>query len=127
MLRGNWRPSAGHGAYALDSHSAQKKKPGEAVARFYLRDATEEANELVACWQEWAAHNVDALEYDRPTPAAGLSDRAQEMWEAVQAIFDRAGSSWATWGREAATALSGSSNVQDDNISIELLRDIKQV
>ena len=102
MLRGNWRPSAGHGAYALDSHSAQKKKPGEAVARFYLRDATEEANELVACWQEWAAHNVDALEYDRPTPAAGLSDRAQEMWEAVQAIFDRAGSSWATWGREAA-------------------------
>ena len=49
------------------------------------------------------------------------------MWEAVQAIFDRAGSSWATWGREAATALSGSSNVQDDNISIELLRDIKQV
>ena len=40
----------------------KRKKADEPVARFYLRDATEEAAELVASWPEWAAHNVDALE-----------------------------------------------------------------
>ena len=62
---------------------------------------------------------------DRPTLAAGLSDRAEEMWTPILAIFDRARSAWANAARAAATALSGSTNLPDDDISIELLRDIR--
>ena len=43
----------------------------------------------------------------------------------ILAIFDRAGSAWATRGRDAAIALSGSANTPDDDINIELLRDIR--
>ena len=101
----------------------KRKKADEPVTRFFLRDATAEAAELRAAWPEWAAHNVADL--DRPTAAAGLTDRAEELWMPIFAIFDRAGSVWATRGRDAATALSGSANVPDDDINIELLRDIR--
>ncbi len=103
----------------------KRKKADEPVTRFFLRDATAETAELRAVWPEWATHNVDALEHDRPTAAAGLTDRSEELWMSILAIFDRAGSVWATRGRDAATALSGSANVPDDDINIELLRDIR--
>ena len=105
----------------------KRKKADEPVARFFLRDATAEAAELGASWPGWAAHNVADLEHDRPTAAAGLTDRAEELWTPIFAIFDRSGSVWATRGRDAATALSGSANAPDDDINIELLRDIHMV
>ena len=85
----------------------KRKRADEPVTRFFLKDATLETAELRTAWPEWAAHNVDSLEHDRPTAPAGLTDRSEELWMPILAIFDRAGSVWATRGRDAAKLNSG--------------------
>lgn len=62
----------------------------------------------------------------RPTPVAGLNDRAQDNWEPLLSIADYAGGQWPTRARSAAQRLSG---VEQEELSLnaQLLADIKDV
>ena len=49
------------------------------------------------------------------------------MWEPLLTIADRAGEDWGKKTRQAATALSGYTNRSDNDVGVELLRDIFEV
>ena len=54
-----------------------------------------------------------------------LNDRAQDVWEPLLAIADLAGGAWPELAVEAAKALAGS--LEDDDIGVELLSDIRDL
>ena len=67
------------------------------------------------------------LSLDEPEFPDGLSDRAKDIWEPLLAIADRAGGEWPTLAREAAVALSTVREVEDDNLNLRLLSDIRDI
>ena len=64
------------------------------------------------------------LEDAEPEPALGLTDRGDDVAEPLFAIADRAGEKWAKKARQAMTALLGETTRSDDDVGVELLRDI---
>ena len=52
---------------------------------------------------------------------------AQDNWEPLLAIADLAGGDWPKLAREAALALSGAVDAENDNIRVQLLADIRDV
>ena len=67
------------------------------------------------------------LEDAEPEPALGLTDRGDDVAEPLFAIADRAGEKWAKKARQAMTALLSETNRSDDDVGVELLRDIHEV
>src|SRR5262249_41558055 len=55
-----------------------------------------------------------------------LNDRANDLWERLLAIADRAGGAWSERARTAALALSGGGAAGDDTQGVELLVDINR-
>jgi hypothetical protein len=56
-----------------------------------------------------------------------LNDRAEDSWEPLLAIADKAGEEWARKARQCATVLSGETNRPDADLGVLLLRDIHEV
>ena len=70
--------------------------------------------------------NGDAIQAARPDLPEALNDRAQDNWEPLLAIADRAGGRWPTTARAAALKLSGAAQ-EATTQSTELLFDIRSV
>lgn len=73
----------------------------------------------------WALDNLEALRGAQPQVPQALNDRAQDNWEPLLAIADRAGGAWPQDAREAAVRLSGSDG--DETPAILLLQDMKRL
>jgi hypothetical protein len=105
----------------------KRRTRSEHVERFYQREAGEEAEPLRIALESLAVYHVPALREARPHRQDALGDRAQESWEPLLAIAERAGEEWAERARVAAIALSGEQDVVDDTIGVRLLADVRAV
>ena len=105
----------------------KRRAPGEPVERFRRRDADEEAERLHQWTRSWADHNLPALSEARPELPEDLNDRAQDAWEPLLAIADRAGGDWPQRARAAAVRLSGDDLPDEESAGVLLLRDTKTV
>jgi Protein of unknown function (DUF3631)/RepB DNA-primase from phage plasmid len=103
----------------------RRKMPTEKAERLRRRD-TEEHGQLRQQCLRWGTDNAEALAQLAPPALPTLNDRANDLWEPLLAIADRAGSVWSERARTAALALSGGGAVGDDTQGVELLADIKR-
>jgi hypothetical protein len=101
-----------------------RKKLGEQVARFRLRDISGEAAPLREALAAWAPGSVDRLRDARPDVPDVLGDRAAEVWEPLLAIADEAGSVWPARARAAAVELNGGES-DVESLGVLLLRAIR--
>jgi hypothetical protein len=74
----------------------------------------------------WSVDNTERLETANPEISEDLNDRAADNWRPLFAIADMAGSEWPHLSREAASALSGSDEQQDQSMGVKLLADIRE-
>ena len=104
----------------------RRKMPSEKAERLRRRDTDEHAQLRQKCLR-WATDNAEALKQAAPPMLSALNDRANDLWEPLLSIADRAGGEWPDLARKAALALSGNGAAGDDNQGVELLRDAKKV
>jgi hypothetical protein len=102
----------------------KRKRRFEKVEKLRQRKVREEADALNKRIEAWVVHNMAYLEDAEPEPALGLTDRGDDVAEPLFAIADRAGEKWAKKARQAMTALLGETSRSDDDVGVELLRDI---
>jgi Protein of unknown function (DUF3631) len=104
----------------------KRKLPGERTEK--LRHADPETfSTLVRRCARWATDHIDEIRAARPSMPDGLHDRAEDNWEPLLAIADLAGGEWPKRAREAALALSGAVDPEDDTLRVQLLSDIRTV
>ncbi len=105
----------------------QRRRPDEAVERVRLDriDAVCDAPRRQCA--RWAVDHFVALAEADPDVPAALDDRAQDNWRPLLAIADEAGGDWPRWAREAALALSGSTEVEDEELGVQVLADVRTV
>lgn len=100
----------------------RRKMAGESAANIRRSDPQLWIDLQSQC-ARWATDHRHAIAVARPDPAHGLSDRAQDCWEPLFSIADRAGGEWPGLARAAAIALHGVDE-ETPSIGVELLRDI---
>lgn len=96
----------------------QRKAEHEFVERFRVRVVAPDAAVLRATSAAWAEAHVGELRDAWPVLPDELSDRAQDVWEPLLAIADRAGPDWGMRARAAAVELH---SVNDDEPTIGVL------
>src|SRR5262245_430692 len=101
-----------------------RKMPSERAERLRRRDTEEHAQMRRQCLR-WGTDNAETLAQMAPAALPSLNDRANDLWEPLLAIADRAGGEWPDRARTAALALSSGSAAGDDTQGVELLADIK--
>src|SRR5207249_3312719 len=67
---------------------------------------------------------IDITEAE-PSMPAGLSDRAEDVWEPLLALADLSDGDWPDRARRAAVTLSGKRTDEEDSYRVQLLRDIR--
>jgi hypothetical protein len=102
----------------------RRKRPSEKAERLRRRDNEAHAQLRRQCLR-WGTDNAEALAQMAPAALPSLNDRANDLWEPLLAIADRAGGEWPDRARTAALALSSGSAAGDDTQGVELLADIK--
>jgi len=75
----------------------------------------------------WGLDHVKALRKVSPSVPEGLDDRAADIWRPLLAIADTAGGDWPKLAREAAEALSGPDQREDESEGIALLRALRDI
>ena len=105
----------------------RRRTNDEPCARWRERDGHVEAGPLRDPIVAWAGREptIAALRAARPSLPGGLGDRQADCWEPLLAIADLAGGEWPNRARRAALALAGS--LEDQDITVELLRDLADV
>ena len=105
----------------------ERKKPGEVVARFRRHKAKTELKELKIRLATWVSSIADCLKEAEPDLPEELSDRQQDGIEPLLAIVDAAGRDWPEALRSAAVAIFRSQAADDQNVSVQLLADIRSI
>jgi Protein of unknown function (DUF3631) len=104
-----------------------RKTRDEPVERFRRRDAAAAAEPLRQWAESWGGHHASALREARPSLPDELDDRAQDVWEPLLAIADRAGDDWPERARLSALALSGNGARADESAGVQLLADVRRI
>lgn len=103
----------------------RRRTPGESVESLRHSDPVlwERLRSRLA---RFALDSAEAIGKARPSPIAGLNDRANDAWEPLLAIADLAGEHWPKSARNAAITLHG---LEGDapSVGAELLADVKAV
>lgn len=105
----------------------ERKDPGQACERFRPRAHAARAAELTALLEAGIGIMLHELESADPELPDQLNDRAREVWEPLLAIADAAGGTWSSRAREAAMALSGTREDDEEHHGIELLRHLREL
>lgn len=103
----------------------RRRATDEPCERWRERDGRALAHPLRDRLAAWAQASVHGLRDARPNLPSALGDRAADVWEPLLAIADLAGGSWPATARAAAVSLSG--DVEDLDITVQLLADISEV
>lgn len=105
----------------------RRKTANEAVARFRHDRVEAEALPLRRQLRRWADdHAADVARLD-PDDLDQLHDRASDNWRPLRMLAVALGDDWPTRADASALALSGVTVESDDNISVQLLADVKIV
>jgi len=105
----------------------RRKSPSERVAKYRVR---RDKAGVAAAGERLAAAlgpYADAIGDAEPDMPPGLSDRAEDVWEAMIAIADLAGGDWPARARTAAAGLSGNGTAPDGTLGERLLADLRDV
>jgi len=101
-----------------------RKKPGETVRPFRIRQVRKQVEWLVIRLEEWSSGVHLPLE-PKTTPT-GLGDRALDMWEPLFCIAEAAGGEWPARARQAATALAHI-DVEDESLNVLVLAHLRDL
>jgi putative DNA primase/helicase len=129
-----WAPKAiaaiGKLASTLEDRSVivvlQRKPKTAKVDRLRHRD-NEEFRVLRSRAARWARDNFDSLVDPDPAVPDKLSDRAADNWRPLIAIAELAGADWSKRARAAALILSGEDATSEDDLVVELLKDVAEI
>lgn len=99
----------------------QRKTGAELVERFRHRTAKEESEDLRSALESWALDWLDGLAAAEPRVPDLLGDRAAEAWEPLLAIADLASGEWPSRARDAAIALNGGEDADEQTLGALLL------
>ena len=102
----------------------KRRRRGESVERFRLRDVQPEGHSLRDRLSSWTESCLDDLAESRPALPDELDDRAQDVWEPLLAVAELA--SWEP-ARSAAIALSTGEERQDESVTAQLMRDLHTI
>lgn len=103
----------------------KRRKRDEVVER--LRgDRAPELDDLASMAARWVTDNLPKLKMMDVDPPAVLSDRAADGWRPLLAIADLAGGDWPDLARQAAIALSASTD-DEESIRVMLLKDMRSI
>jgi Protein of unknown function (DUF3631) len=109
----------------------RRRTKDEPVAKWRRREAWDMAGPLRARLAKALQPAVEHLRAARPELPDGLSDRAEDVLEALFAIADLAGGDWPQRARLAAVSLMGYAArialEADQHLGLELLTDIKAI
>ena len=103
----------------------RRKSRDEFCERWRERDGHAQGTPIRERLILWAQHATAQLGAARPEIPQGLGDRQADAWEPLLAIADAASGEWPSLARRAALALCG--EIDDADINVELLHDIKKV
>ena len=105
----------------------RRRRPDELVDQFRQREARERAKPIRDALAFWALDAEGPLKKARPEMPPGVTDRAADVWEPLQAVADLAGADWPREARQAALALTGRLSGREPSIGVRLLADIREV
>jgi hypothetical protein len=103
----------------------RRRKEGEHVERFRRDRAMAECEPLRRKAARWAQDHAADLRVADPQMPEELSDRGQDKWRILIAIADCVGGEWPARARAAARKLS--ETVDDEEVRVQLLSDIRDV
>jgi putative DNA primase/helicase len=103
----------------------RRKGRGEQVKRVVESDR-EEMRILGRKCARWAKDHFDALRLADPSIPDALNNRGGDNWRPLFAVADEAGKGWPATARRVAQILTKMRH-DDDQIGVELLRDVKEV
>jgi hypothetical protein len=108
----------------------RRRRDDEQVERLRYRKATQLAQPLRERLERLLPACVtDLVEITdaEPSMPAGLSDRAEDVWEPLIAIADLAGGDWSQRARAAAVELAAANTESETSIGVRLLADIQAI
>jgi hypothetical protein len=106
----------------------RRKSPAEQVAKYRLRKDKPKVTAVGDRLAAWVMPNADAIGETEPVMPPGLNDRAEDVWESLLAVADRAGGDWPARARRAAAALSAAAEESAaEDLGQRLLADIRDL
>lgn len=105
----------------------ERRKRGEKVERFKVRDITGQVEELRARLEDWAAADTEPLAGYRCEPMPSISERLEEGWEPLLAIAELAGGKWPERARAAALALANGAEDAGEDHGQQLVAALKEI
>lgn len=104
-----------------------RKMRGEHVARLCRATIGVELEPQRRRLARWTADHVDMLRAADPAVPIELHDRQADGWRPLLAIADAAGGQWPSRARDAARALAGAVDSDEDDIGTLLLADLRDI
>jgi hypothetical protein len=94
----------------------RRRRPEEAIDRFYPRMHEQQGLDLAASVASWARTVTMRLASMWPELPDGIEDRPHEIWSPLVALADVAGGHWPESARAACTALALEQAEEDDDV-----------
>ena len=107
--------------------SMRRRSPDEEIDEFIEEDVLAQAEPLRARLEAWAAQTLDNVRGARPVMPDGVRDRKAEVWRALLAAADAAGSHWPDKARKACQHFVLDTQAEDASIGVRLLTDLLDV
>ena len=104
----------------------ERKTKDDKVVRL-PRGLVEDCETMRRQCQQWANDHAAALAAADPIMPASSNDRAVDNWSALVAVADALGGPWPKRSRDAFRSLLSSAPTDEDDLSIELLRDLADI
>jgi Protein of unknown function (DUF3631)/Domain of unknown function (DUF3854) len=105
----------------------ERRTRDQKIERFRERKLIAETTELRDRLERWAIQNVDALKEIEPELPDELDDRGQDIAEPLLAVAELIGGDWPDEARRAIAKLRAGADIEDDQLGIRLLADIRTV
>jgi len=105
----------------------RRRAPGERVDPFRRRVDGPPGDELRERLEKWATEVGGRVDGAWPEMPDGIEDRNADVWEALLAIADEAGSDWPTRARVAAVALVADARRGGQSLGVRLLADLRDL
>jgi putative DNA primase/helicase len=105
----------------------RRRAPGEKIKRMRSDKLHAELEPLRRQAVRWAADHLKDFSNIDPQMPEELNDRAMDNWRPLVAVADLAGENWPDKARAAAKALSGVVDVEDQEIGVLLLSDLRGI
>lgn len=105
----------------------RRRAPGEQVEAYRRRTHAPQGNKIRDRLAGWTSTLQGTLREVWPDMPHGVEDRAADVWEALLAVADAAGSEWPSLARAASVALVAESKESTPSLGVRLLADLRTI